>query len=156
MTKAELDDFKPGRGLPSCVLEARPLCENFPHLLHQVILNGVKPPHHEVILSYMPSRMNRGKANNYYFDCSSDASVQQPQSSPTVQTRVDIHSQSSTFSKDMSNEQLALWLRNHPNLSGTNYEEDISKLRGALPNTVVTNMLVTIVVIILMFFRCQD
>ena len=54
MTKAALDDFKPGRGLPSCVLEARPLCEDFPQLLHQVILNGVKPPHHETILSYMP------------------------------------------------------------------------------------------------------
>ena len=55
MTKAELDDFKPGRGLPSCVLEARPLCEDFPQLLHQVILNGVKPPHHKTILSYKPS-----------------------------------------------------------------------------------------------------
>ena len=55
MTKAALDDFKPGRGLPSCVLEARPLCEDFPQLLHQVILNGVRPPHHKTILSYMPS-----------------------------------------------------------------------------------------------------
>ena len=60
VTKAALDDFRPGRGLPSCVLEARPLCEDFPQLLHQVTLNGIKPPHHEVTLSYMPSRMNRG------------------------------------------------------------------------------------------------
>ena len=30
----------------------------------------------------------------------------------------------------MNNEQLAQWLRNHPSLSGTDYEEDISKLRG--------------------------
>ena len=59
MTKAELDDFKPGRGLPSCVLEACPLCENFPQLLHQVILKGIKSPHHKVILSYMPSRGKR-------------------------------------------------------------------------------------------------
>ena len=59
MTKAELDDFEPGRGLPSCVLEARPLCENFPQLLHQVILKGIKSPHHKVILSYMPSRGKR-------------------------------------------------------------------------------------------------
>ena len=59
MTKAELNNFKPGRGLPSCVLEARPLCENFPQLLHQVILNGIKPPQHEIILSYMPSRGKR-------------------------------------------------------------------------------------------------
>ena len=70
-------------------------------------------------------------------DNPSGASVQQPQSPPTVQTPVDIHSHSSKFSKDMSNEQLALWLRNHPSLSGTNYEEDISKLRGTLPNTVL-------------------
>ena len=56
VTKAELDDFKPGRGLPNCVLKARLLCEDFPELLHQVILNGIKPPHHRVILSYMPSR----------------------------------------------------------------------------------------------------
>jgi hypothetical protein len=58
------------------------------------------------------------------------ASIQQPQSPPTVQTRVDVRSLPLTFSKDMSNEQLALWLRNHPSLRGTNYEEDISKLRG--------------------------
>ena len=68
MTKAALDDFKPGRGLPICVLEARPLCEDFPQLLHQVILNGIKPPYHEVILSYMPSRINRGKVNLYHND----------------------------------------------------------------------------------------
>jgi hypothetical protein len=47
----------------------------------------------------------------------------------TFQTQVDVRSQL-TFSKDMSNEQLALWLRNHPSLSGADYEEDISKLTG--------------------------
>ena len=67
----------------------------------------------------------------------SGASVQQPQSPPTVQRRVDVRSQSLTFSKDMSNEQLALWLRNYPSLSGINYEEDISKLRGTLPDMVL-------------------
>jgi hypothetical protein len=60
-------------------------------------------------------------------DYPSGASVQQPQSSPTVQTPVDVCSQSP---KDMSNEQLALWLRNHPSLSGADYEEDIRKLIG--------------------------
>jgi hypothetical protein len=55
------------------------------------------------------------------------AGVQQPQSPPAVQTRVDVCSQSP---KEMSNEQLALWLKNHPSLTGTDYEEDISKLRG--------------------------
>ena len=83
-------------------------------------------------------------------DYPSGASVQQPQSPPTVQTPVDIRSHLSTFSKDMSNEQLSLWLRNHPSLSGTNYEEDISKLRGKLSYTVLITMLITIIVI--MFF----
>jgi hypothetical protein len=59
----------------------------------------------------------------------SGASVQ-PQSPPTVQTRVDVRSQPLTFFKEMNNEQLAQWLRNHPSLTGTGYEEDISKLRG--------------------------
>ena len=35
-----------------------------------------------------------------------------------------------TFSKDMSNEQLALWLNCHPKLVGTDFSEDINKLRG--------------------------
>ena len=70
-------------------------------------------------------------------DYPSGASVQQPQSPPTIQMLVDIPPQPLAFSKDMSNEQLALWLRNHHSLSGTNYEEDISKLRGTLPDTML-------------------
>ena len=54
----------------------------------------------------------------------------------------------------MNNEQLALWLRNHPSLSGTNYEEDISKLRGTLSNTVLIITLVPMVVIRLLL--CLD
>ena len=56
VTKAELDVFKLGRGIPNCVLEARPLCEQFPQLLFDVTLNGIKPPYNELTLSYMPSR----------------------------------------------------------------------------------------------------
>ena len=65
-------------------------------------------------------------------DYPSGARVQKPQSPPTVQTPVDVDSQPLTFSKDMSNEQLAQWLRNHPSLSGVDYEEDISKLIGIM------------------------
>ena len=65
-------------------------------------------------------------------DYSSGASVQQPQSPPTVQTPVDVGLQPLTFSKDMSSDQLAQWLRNHPSLSGADYEEDISKLIGIM------------------------
>ena len=64
-----------------------------------------------------------------YTDPTSDVLLQS-QSPPTVQPQVDAQPQSSVFSKDMSNEQLAIWLRNHPSLTGTNYGEDISKLRG--------------------------
>ena len=75
-------------------------------------------------------------------DYPSGASVQQPQSPPTVQMQVDVHSQSITFSEDMSTEQLALWLRNHPSLSEAEYKEDISKLRGTVPDTMVIIMVV--------------
>ena len=80
---------------------------------------------------------------------------------PTVQTQVDVHvrSQPLTFTEDMSSEQLALWLRNHPSLSEAEYEEDISKLRGTLPDTVLIIMLVTILYSsnnFIALFRCQD
>ena len=83
------------------------------------------------------------------------ASVQQPQSPPTTARtpaleQVDLLM--FEFSKCMSNEQLALWLRNHPSLSGTDYEEDISKLRGTLPNTVVIN---NNIMVVKNFNRCQ-
>ena len=67
-----------------------------------------------------------------YTDCPGGASVQQPQSPPIGQTPVAVYSQPLTFSKDMSNEQLAQWLRSHPSLSGVDYEEDISKLIGIM------------------------
>ena len=85
-------------------------------------------------------------------DFPSGASVQQPQSPPTV----DVCSQPLAFSKDMSNEQVALWLRNHPSLSGTNYEEDISKLRGMLPDTMlIINVILVIIVVTILLF-CLD
>ena len=75
-------------------------------------------------------------------DYPSGASVQQQ---PAVETQADVDSQSSTFSKDMSSEQLALWLRNNPSLSGAEYEQDISKLRG-MPDAV---LIVTIIIVLL-------
>ena len=63
-------------------------------------------------------------------DHSSDA-VQQPQPrAVAVQPQVDVHSQPLTFSENMSNEQLAQWLSNHPKLVGTDYREDIAKLKS--------------------------
>ena len=50
--------------------------------------------------------------------------------SPTSQQVQNQASDLETFSKDMSNEQLALWLNRHPKLVGTDFSEDINKLRG--------------------------
>ena len=58
---------------------------------------------------------------------------QQPQLAVvTDQPQVEIHPQPRTFSKDMNNEQLALWLSNHPDLVGTDYQSDIDKLKGGV------------------------
>ena len=62
-------------------------------------------------------------------DGSSSASMRQPQIPPTVALQV-LHPL--VFSKDMNSKELAEWLRNHPSLTGTDYEEDISKLRGKI------------------------
>jgi hypothetical protein len=39
-------------------------------------------------------------------------------------------SQPLIFSKDMSYEQLAVWLTNYPHFMGADYQQDISKLKG--------------------------
>ena len=82
-------------------------------------------------------------------DYPSGASVQQPQSLHTFQPGMDVRSKLLTFSKDMNNEQLAQWLRSHPSLTGTDYEEDISKLSGTC-FTLIT-LLVTIMIIMLFY-----
>ena len=50
MTKAELDDFKTGKGIPNCVLEARALVGDSPRLLHEITVNGIKSPHNILTL----------------------------------------------------------------------------------------------------------
>ena len=55
VTKVELDDYKLGLEIPACMLQARPLRENVPQLLYMITLKGIKPPHDELVLSYMPS-----------------------------------------------------------------------------------------------------
>ena len=59
-----------------------------------------------------------------------DNAMQQSQTSLTAQPEKAVQPQHSYFSKDMNNEQLAVWLTNHPSLTGTDYGEDIRKLRG--------------------------
>ena len=48
----------------------------------------------------------------------------------TVQPQLDIHPQPLMFSEDMSYEQLAVWLTNHPQFVGVDYQQDIRKLKG--------------------------
>ena len=130
--------------MTASVLEAHPLCEDFPQLLYQITLNGIKPPHHKVVLSYMPSITNNSivyakqimqpchYAILIYTDHSSDASVQQPQASPGVLSPVHVHPQPLAFSTDMNYKQLAVWLTNHPQFVRADCQEDINKLNGIL------------------------
>ena len=52
------------------------------------------------------------------------------QPAQALQPPVDVQPQPQAFSKDMSYEQLAVWLTNHPQFVGADYQEDISKLKG--------------------------
>jgi hypothetical protein len=63
LTKVELDDFQLGRGIPNCVLEARPICEEASvELLHKITLIGIKPPYNELTLRlYVSTPPRRGK-----------------------------------------------------------------------------------------------
>ena len=56
--------------------------------------------------------------------------IQEPQPLLTDQPPVDVHPQPQAFSKDMNYEQLAVWLTNHPQFVGADYQQDISKLKG--------------------------
>jgi hypothetical protein len=56
--------------------------------------------------------------------------VKQPQ---TPASQVDVCPQPLIFSKDMSYQQLAVWLTNHSQFVGEDdYQQDISKLKGIL------------------------
>jgi hypothetical protein len=48
------------------------------------------------------------------------------------------------FSKDMSYEQLAVWLTNHPQFAGADYQQDISKLIGTHHVQIIVHVLVVL------------
>ena len=54
----------------------------------------------------------------------------QQTSTPALISEENIVPQPLSFSKHLNNEQLALWLQNHPNMAGTDYRDDINKLKG--------------------------
>ena len=55
--------------------------------------------------------------------------VQQPQAPTTVQPPIQ---QTWTFSVNLNYEQLSIWLSNHPQFVGADYQQDISKLKSML------------------------
>ena len=56
--------------------------------------------------------------------------MQQPQSLSTEQPPVDVQQKPLAFSKDMNYEELAVWLTNHSQFVGADYQQDIGKLKG--------------------------
>ena len=52
--------------------------------------------------------------------------------------------QSLEFSNDMSYEQLAVWLTNHPQFMGAGYQQDISKLKGMYANSIIITVIMTV------------
>ena len=62
--------------------------------------------------------------------------MQQPQAPATVQPQLAVCPPAPlVFSEDMSYEQLAVWLTNHPKLVGVRYQQDINKLKGMSMDT---------------------
>ena len=45
---------------------------------------------------------------------------------------------------DMSYEQLAVWLTNHPQFVGADYQQDISKLKGIYATSIIGIVIVTV------------
>ena len=71
-----------------------------------------------------------------YIGLSRGQSLQQTSTPALIQQEITVP-QLPSFSKHLNDEQLALWLQNHPSLAGTDYQEDISKLiKGTLPHCV--------------------
>ena len=69
--------------------------------------------------------------------------VPHPQALSSDQPKLDVPPQPLEFSKDMSYEQLAVWLTNHPRFVGADCQQDISKLRGIISN-LATQIIVTV------------
>jgi hypothetical protein len=80
--------------------------------------------------------------------------VPHPQALLSDQPKLDAPPQPLEFSKDMSCEQLAVWLTNHPQLVGADYQQDISKLKGIISN-LATQVIVIVYIVanwILIYF----
>ena len=72
--------------------------------------------------------------------------MQQPHAPATL---LDVPPQPLEFSKDMSYEQLAVWLTYHPQFVGADYQQDINKLKGTHTEVAIIIVQVLIVYIVL-------
>jgi hypothetical protein len=81
--KAALDKFEPGKGIPSCVLEARPLCEDFPEFLYEITLIGIKPPGNTLTLRLYSNKTPR-RGNFYHMHVGHTEQVNTTGTKPSV------------------------------------------------------------------------
>ena len=58
--------------------------------------------------------------------------LEQPEALLANQLPTDLHQRPLIFSKDMNYEQLAVWLTDHPQFVGADYQQDIRKLKGTV------------------------
>ena len=88
--------------------------------------------------------------------------VPHPQALSSDQPKLDASPQPLEFSKDMSYEQLAEWLTNHPQFVGADYQRDISKLKGMYANSIIITVIVSVwlighlIILLCILFRCQS
>ena len=68
-------------------------------------------------------------------------------------SQVDVPLPPLEFSKDMSYEQLAVWLTNHPQFVGADYQQDISKLKGT--HTEIAIIIVQVLVVLYRYHDCD-
>ena len=73
---------------------------------------------------------NRGWLALTGYPISISEPVPHPQALSSDQPELDVPPQPLEFSKDMSYEQLAVWLTNHPQFMGADYQQDIGKMKG--------------------------
>ena len=81
-------------------------------------------------MSYPHAHTLHDNTNDHDIQILISEPVQQPQPLVSDQPPMDVQPKPLIFSKDMNYEQLAMWLTNHPQFVGADYQEDINKLKG--------------------------
>ena len=87
--------------------------------------------------SWADTQQNVTGLINWIHPISISEPVPHPQALSSDQPKLDIPPQPLQFSKDMSYEQLAVWLTNHSQFVGAGYQQDITKLKGTYANSII-------------------